>query len=485
MHGKLNFFAEQRRCTRQVLILVLIPCLLGFAMPMHRYSAFATAVVALFTASSLQAVEVVDLTPSSHAGVPTRVTVELQFGGELQLENESAVRQQVPVSAKASLVYDEVRLPGTELRSARYYHTVEGNAEVGERTKTPSLRQSRRVIVAEVTGAKRHLSAVEGPLERSEFDLLDTAADSLVLNQLVPGRELALGDTWSQEQAAMQLLTGLDSVGLCEVSSVLAEANDRYARCQMAGVVHGVKSGASAELELDAIYLFDRKVRQVTQLNIAIRENRKIGPATPGLDAVAKLRVRIEPASANSPLTPEAVARVMQGTLTEPVLIETRNAKLGFSTVHDTQWYATSTRGNKATLRRVTAEGLVAHGNIARLFARPLDSRTALADFRSDVLHSLGGDAAGIAADEQWTNRHGCRVMGVVATGKVNGTEVEWHAYQVAPPAESEHLHRLALTFTIEKSELERLGKTDRELVDQIRLLPTDELQAKLPATNR
>lgn len=75
--------------------------------------------------------------------------------------------------------------------------------------------------------------------------------------------------------------------------------------------------------------------------------------------------------------------------------------------------------------------------------------------------------------------------MAVVAAGKVRGTDVEWHAYQVAPPAESEHTHRLALTFTVETSELERLGGSDRELVDQLELLPVAELQAQEPTTRK
>ncbi len=283
----------------------------------------------------------------------------------------------------------------------------------------------------------------------------------------------------------MQQFTGLDSVGICEVTSVLVEASERFARCQMAGVVHGVVHGASTELEIDAIYLYDRKADQITRLHLAIRETREIGPATPGLDAVVKLRLQIDPAAADSPLTPQRVAQAGKQATRALVRIETRSDPIGFATIHDANWYSMGTRGNETTLRRVTAEGLVAHANIARLAPKPLDPRTALADFRSDLARSLGKDVTGIAAEEQWTNQHGCRVMAVVAAGKVRGTDVEWHAYQVAPPAESEHTHRLALTFTVETSELERLGGSDRELVDQLELLPVAELQAQEPTTRK
>lgn len=188
---------------------------------------------------------------------------------------------------------------------------------------------------------------------------------------------MELGDTWSHDPEVMQQFTGLDSVGICEVTSVLVEASERFARCQMAGVVHGVVHGASTELEIDAIYLYDRKADQITRLHLAIRETREIGPATPGLDAVVKLRLQIDPAAADSPLTPQRVAQAGKQATRALVRIETRSDPIGFATIHDANWYSMGTRGNETTLRRVTAEGLVAHANIARLAPKPLDPRTA------------------------------------------------------------------------------------------------------------
>jgi hypothetical protein len=428
--------------------------------------------------------EAITLAAQPRPGVPETVSVDIAFGGDLEVPSDASSSTSLPVAATAKIVYDEVRLPESAARSVRYYRTAQAESEVAENAKSPSLRQSRRLVVVQLESHHKRLHAVDGPLLRSEYDLLDTAADSLVLDCLVPGREVPLGGTWSHTSGTMQAFTGLDSVGLCEVSSVLAEANERFARCQMAGVVHGVVHGASAELEIDAVYLYDRQARRVTQLNVAIRENRQPGPATPGVNAVAKLRVKVAPAD-ESPLTPQRVAEARRQPLDEAQVVETRNDRLGFATTHDESWYTTGTRGSQTTLRRVASEGLVAHANITNLPAKPLDPKTALDDFRGDVLRSLGKDGFGVASEEQWVNKHGCRVMAVVVAGQVKDTDVEWHAFQVAPPAESQHLHRLALTFTVEKSELERLGKSDRDLVDRIELLQPAALEAKRSATRK
>jgi hypothetical protein len=447
-------------------------------------SVFAT-LVCLVAIDPTRAEGAIDFAAAAQAGASQRVTVEVQMGGDMAGNRDTSPSAKLPISATAKLVYDEVLLPGDAARSARYYRSVEARTDVAGQVETPSLRETRRLVLAHIDSATRQLVAVNGPLERREYDLLDTAADSLALDGLLPTGEVPLGGTWSIETAAIQALTGVDSVGVCEVSGVLVEVNEQFARCQMAGAVHGVTHGANTELEIDAVYLYDREARRVTQMNIAIREVREVGPATPGLDVVAKVRVKIERCLPKSSLTPELVVRVMNHSVNELPTMETRNERLGFVASHDQHWYPTSTRGNETALRRVTSEGLVAHGNVTKLAAKPIDPRTALDEFRSDVLQSLGKDADGVAREEQWMTPNGYRVMAVTVAGTVVDTEVEWHAYQVAPPADQEHLHRLALTFTVEKSELERLGTSDRELVDHIRLLPPSELQAAVPRTQK
>ena len=90
------------------------------------------------------------------------------------------------------------------------------------------------------------------------------------------------------------LLT-LDTVAVCEVQSVLDGFNANFAKIRLAGVVHGTADGAATQQEIRGVYLFDRRLHRVTRLNLAVRETRSIGGATPGLDAVAKVQITIDP----------------------------------------------------------------------------------------------------------------------------------------------------------------------------------------------
>src|SRR5690606_1058499 len=102
--------------------------------------------------------------------------------------------------------------------------------------------------------------------------------------------------------------TLLENIEICEVQSILVEANGQYAKCQLAGTAHGTIDGTRSELEIDGAYLVDHTLGKVTQMNIALREQRKVGPVTPGLAGVIKLRIKVTP-QAGKHLTPALVER--------------------------------------------------------------------------------------------------------------------------------------------------------------------------------
>lgn len=416
----------------------------------------------------------IDLAPPAIDGT-MHVSVEQELGGELIAPQIEAAEQprRLPITAAGHLEYDEWRTSSQPAQAVRLYQKAQAQSQVAERQRELSLRTDRRSMVVRQCDGRIEYLAADGLLQREELDLVDTAGDSLALAGLLPRHSVELGGTWHPTMPAIACLVGLDSIGVCEVSAVLAEANQQFARCQVAGVVHGVTRGASTELEIDGVFLVDRQLGYITTCNLALREKREIGPATPGLDAVAKIRVKIGAAPDTSALTQKMIDHALAASGELPQTLEVRSERLAFTTQVDASWYATAELGQGMTLRRISPEGLVAHANLNRLDPRQLDPRTALAEFRTDVAKALGKEISGIAAEEQWTNQHGCRVMSITAVGKVNDTDVEWHAYQVSPPAELDHRPRLAVTFTVEKSELARLAGQDRLLVDQLELLPS------------
>lgn len=440
----------------------------------------------LFLLAAAQAVagDKVDLTPRAHDAEPYAVSVQFELGGKVQVpaSQESSDDKPVakPVRVVAELSYDEVRPKAATARSIRHYNNVDVQLTIAGQTTEPELRDSRRLVVAHLTDeGLLQIVAPEGPLLRSEFDAIDVVADSHVLGQLLPERPLEIGDSWKHNEQSIRLLVGLDRITVCEVSSALMEANDRYARCEIAGAAHGTTHGADREVELRGVYLYDRQLARICQLNLAVREKRAIGPATRGLDATAKLRVKLSPVGEDTPLTSAVIASASSLDLDQQAVIQTSDRRLGFRTQHDVSWFPLSKLGDRMAIRRVGTDGLIAHANLSKLPSKRIDSGEALAKFSADFVAALGKDVTGLVSDEQWINRHGCRVISVVAEGAVGGVPMQWHGYQVAPPVESEDMHRLALTVAVEKSQLERLGAAGREFVDQLELVEQSTLEAR------
>ncbi len=379
------------------------------------------------------------------------------------------------MSVAAKLSYDEKRLnsaaqntsPGTPL-AVRYYDAAEAVIKVGETGRSPRLSDDKRLIVLEL-GKQRPVSfCPDGPLTRAQLDLIDVVGDSYSINRLLPKHPVAEGESWANDASVMGPLLTFDTVAACEVQSVLDEFNANYAKVRLAGDVQGTADGAATEHEVRGVYLFDRKLRRITRLNLAIREKRSIGGATPGIDAVAKVQIKIDPVEKSSHLTDQLIAKSTTASRTplRDVLFE--SPTMGFRIMHDRQWYVTAERRESVTFRRVDSSDLVAQCTLTILPPKSEGRQTSLDQFQKDIVFSLGKNFGELVSSRQWQNAAGLYCYEVVARGVVEEVPVEWHYYLAAPESGS----RVSLAVTIEKPLLERVGEADRELIDSLQLFP-------------
>ena len=430
--------------------------------------------------SAVRAAEPIDLSANPAQSDLTRVSIELEAGGHslvrAQADGKDAdVEQKLPMSVSAKLEYEEVRLApaagavknGT-LLAVRHYDKAEAVLKVGESGRTPKLAENRRLITMESDNGRPTLYSSEGPLPREQLDLVDVVGNSFFAQLLLPTEPVAKGDSWSHDSAAMAAFLALDSVAVCEVQSVLDDHNAAFAKVRLAGVVHGMTDGAATELEVRALYLFDRRLRRITRLNVAVREKRSIGVATPGLDATAKLQIKIDPIESSTKLTDDAVAKVGAAARmpTRDVVYEADS--LGFRVRHDRQWFVTSEQRESVTLRRVDRGDLVAQCTLTTLPPKSAGRQVTLEQFEKDVTYSLGKSFGELVSSRQWQNAAGHYCYELVARGLVEEVPVEWHHYLVAP----ESGHRVSVAVTIEKPMVDRVAESDRELVESLELFP-------------
>lgn len=459
-------------------------------MPFRLQNASLALIVVSAISAPLQAESPIELVPRIQPGDTTQVTVELEMGGRLQVRTEDPEKgtlgdsRELPMSVAGTLRYDERCLkPATEeadkkfsARAVRYYDQADATLKVDDGGQQPQLPDDRRLIVVERADQRTTMYCPVGPLTRQQLDLIDVAGDSLLVNNLLPTEAVGEGDNWKQDADLMAALLTLDSVASCEVESVLEQFNKDFAKVRLAGTVEGTIDGAATEMEVRAVYLFDRQQGRITRINWAVKEKRAIGGATPGSEGIAKLRVRLEPIDESAHLTAEVVSGLPAAGESPPDDLVYQAPQQGFRIRHDDRWFVTGEERETVTLGRVDRTGLVAQASITLLPPKSADNQTTLEEFQQDITRSLGKLYGQLISSRQWTTSRGLHAIEAVVEGKVEDIPVEWHYYLIASP---EGGHRVTVAVTIEGEQVKRLGDADRKLVDSLELTPIEHSMVK------
>ncbi len=416
------------------------------------------------------------LSPSRPIGKLACVTAELEVGGELRFPSGTEIVS-APLRVEAKLKYDEKLLSAEEQppRTLRHYETAEATIQVDEAAAESRLRDDRRLVGAKLAGEQVVLASPAGPLTRDELDLLDVLGSTLVLDQLLPTEPVALGGRWKQDAAVVQALLGLDAVSHCEVESLLANVDAEVAEVMVAGVVHGAAEGVSTEIQLKARYHFHLQRRQIVGVTLAVNEQRAIGHVGPGLDVVAKLRLKIVPLAASDALSEAAVKEVADRWQPDWEQLEHRSLPGGYRLVCDRRWYVTSDERDLLVLRRVERGNLIAQCNVSPVAPRSAEKPISLAEYQHEVRRTLGTRFGRVISAGEWTDSAGQLVYRVTAQGKVEELPIEWRYYLIHHPDG----RRVALAFTVEAELASRFADADRALVDALRLEPAEETASK------
>ena len=409
-----------------------------------------------------------------------RVAVTLDVGGDLVVTEESGTKS-LPLTVKGELRYLEQMLSwsadkqGTA-RSLRRYETAEAKIQVDEAGLQRELPASRRLIIADLNEGLSTLSSEASTLTRDEFDLISVVGNSLVLNRLLPDRELAEGENWKHDVDTMKALLGMDHIAVCEVSSVVTGYENRQVQIRLAGTVHGTVDGAPSEMQLRGAYLFHEVHQRITKFNLAIKEVRTANLVVPGLDVVAKVSVTVTPLPAEPSFDLIESFGKSARDLEQPVenTLRYEAAKKGYRFLHDPIWYVTAEQSDLVSLRSLQGSNPTAHCNITTLPARSAGRETTLEVFEKDVRETLGDNLKTVSAATEWDTPQGNHCLGVIGQGKVDEVPIEWRYYLIAAPNKP----RVSLAFTIEQSQLETFNDADRQLVDTLELLES-------PATAR
>jgi len=234
----------------------------------------------------------------------------------------------------------------------------------------------------------------------------------------------------------------------------------------MAGYVAGSVNGLSTRMQLKAKYRFDVKAKRIIWFALLVKEKREPGPIGPGLDVVARLRMRIVPGAESAELADAALKGVPMEPTAPLRQLSYTSPKGGWQAAYDRRWMIVGEKKELTVLRMADEGKYVAQCSVSALSAGGAKS-VALADFQEEIRQALGKNFRQFVRASQSTNEAEYQVYRVVAQGEASGVPVEWIYCRLA-----DKLGRsMGVLFTAESNMGERLQENDRDLIRAIRFV--------------
>jgi hypothetical protein len=417
---------------------------------------------------SLLGGEPVSLTSKRGAGDIARVEVQVEASGELKVNDNGKLRP-LKMTVRGKAVYDEQIVgiePGERLErtSLRYYETAEAEIGIEKGISKPKLREDRRMISAQVNSNDAALFSPLGSLTREELELIDIPGNSLLVDDLLPEKPVAVGDKWQHTDQLLARLMGLDAVSQSDVFSELKQIDDQTAKVELSGSIQGALAGVAADIDVKGRYLFDRRQNRVTWVALVTHEKRSAGYVAPGVDVDARVQMKITPGVTAGKLTENGISELSLQQQPHSLDLEYVSSSGRLQLRCDRRWFVMNDQPDAVALRLVDRGELVAQCNVSALADAAPDKPTTLTKFQEDIKKTLDKNFGQFLNASQSTSESGINIYRVVIAGTVSELPIQWNYYLVS----DREGHQTVFAFTVEQALVEKLGNADQEIVDSL-----------------
>lgn len=420
-----------------------------------------------------------------------RVRVELSVEGELHGPAVGAAEPaRESIAMEASFDFRETVHPGDpEAAATRHYAAATARLDVAGDSQTLALPADARAVTVARLGTTPCPYLPEAALSRDELELLETPFDSLLLEDLLPGRPVAPDDRWPLGGDLAAGLLAIDTVESGAVEARLVGVGEGVASIAIDGAVDGAVDGVPTHVIVSGSFTIAADtdedghvlVGAISRLEAVIRERRQPGHVAAGFEVEARLAVTREPAGDAEPAPEDA----SEGTATArrrgpggPGRVWYRDPLGRYDVVHEAGWRCVEEDAGGVVLRLIDLGALVAQCSITALPRSEDAAVPSLDEVKRHVERSLSGQFRRFdGATQAVREKDGVRVVRVVSEGDAEGLPFRWIHYVLTDDAG----HRVNVTFMVEASLERRLGIADERFVAGLRLAPEAGREAALP----
>jgi hypothetical protein len=280
----------------------------------------------------------------------------------------------------------------------------------------------------------------------------------------LPQTGVKIGQRWTVENWAVQMLTGTEALLKSNVSCELESVKNDLARVRFDGSLEGAIQGATTEINLTGHYVFDLKRNYLRSVELRQTEKRGVGSVSPGMDVLATVKLSRSPALGQGKLTDDVHAKIPlepEAEQLELMLELPWNASLR----HSRDWHIFQKSSQQTVLRLVEGGGLIAQCNLSPLAEPKPGERMSEAQFHGLVTKGLGESLKSIIKYETIAENGELAIDRIIATGQSQDINMTWHYYQATSPAGN-----LLFFFAFETDLKDKLGEEDRKLVQSLKI---------------
>ena len=214
-----------------------------------------------------------------------QIRLEMSLSGKMRIYKDGKPTD-LNLSATASHQFPErilnIGSSGLPDKTIRHYEAAKATITAGGDTSLRTLSKEHQCIVAQRAKDLLLIYSPHGSLTREELELTNEHFDTLAVTGLLPGKSVAVGETWTPGNSVVQYLCNFE--GLMEQNLVckLEEVKDKVAHVAVSGTAIGIEMGAQVKVTIKkASYHFDLSSNRLTWLEWETTDERDQGPVNP------------------------------------------------------------------------------------------------------------------------------------------------------------------------------------------------------------
>lgn len=425
----------------------------------------------LLTATSYGWTQTCTLTETPQPGECFQIHLDMKLSGELRIHKGDKTE---PLKLEAAAVHEyperilAVAQDGLVQKTARLYDTAKATVTVGGERLERTLRPERRLFVAQFYKDQALVYSPSGPLTHEELGLTADQFNSLIVAGILPGKAVAVGDTWKINSSVVQALCNFEGLTEHTLTGKLQAVTADTATFTLSGTAAGIDLGAIAKLKIEATGRFDLKSKRLVSLEWKQSDERDQGPASPASVVESTITLKRQPIEQPASLSDVALVSVPQdweppAPLTQ---LDYRDPQGRYSLLYPRHWHITAQLKDQLVLRCMDRGDFVAQATLTPWKKADKGKHMAAEEFKQTMNGMSGWEpdkelqAGDVPADGgRWVYRYS-------SSGQMDGVAAVQNCYLIATP-EGE---QMIAVFTMTPKQVDKLGARDLSLVGSLEI---------------